>query len=139
MNIGTFPHYGEDVFVIDPDPAVGAVENEYDSLGVVAHQVECLETEPRIFERERVERPDHADIARVVDRGDDFRCEAGGAVEHDEIARGPEKGVHLAQELRADRACLVGAGRSDEHPNPALVWHEERLELVGVERAARLD
>ena len=62
----------------DPDPRVGTVEDERDLLGVVAHQVERLDAQLRVLERERVQHPDHADFGRDVDRRDHLRGEPGG-------------------------------------------------------------
>ena len=46
---------------------------------LVAHQLERLEAELRVLQRERVEHPDHADVRRAVDRRDHLGREARAA------------------------------------------------------------
>src|SRR5205814_9223437 len=102
----------------------------YDSVGVVAHQLERLEPQSRVLERERVEGADHADVARVVDRRDDLGLEARRAVEDDVVARRAEQRIHLAEELGVDGARLVRTGRGYEHVHAARMRHYIGIELV---------
>ena len=63
----------DDLVVGDADAAAGTVEDELDVLAREAHQVEGLEAELRVLEREGIEHADHADGRRVVDRRDHLR------------------------------------------------------------------
>ena len=54
-----------DVLARDADVGVRAVEHELDALAVVAHQLERLEAELRVLQRQRVEHPDHAHVRRA--------------------------------------------------------------------------
>ena len=104
---------------------------------LVVHQVERLETELRVLERQRVERSDDDDVGARVDRRDDLGGEAGRCVD-DHVVDGRAR-------PRARRAAvsvviaLAWSGRrgASSARTPGGVLDEERLELVPVERAAR--
>ena len=83
-------------------------------VGVVLHELERLEAELRVLERQGVEHPDHDDVGRVVDRRDDLGREARRRVDDDPVVVLAQDRVDLAQELGADGARLIGAARGDE-------------------------
>ena len=78
-------------------------------VGVVLHELERLEPELRVLERERVEHPDHDDVGRVVDRRDDLGGEARRRVDDHPVVVLAQDRVDLAQELGADGARLIRA------------------------------
>ena len=84
-HVGRRAEHGVDVALADADAAVRAVEHEADPVAVVLHQLERLEPELRVLERERVEHPDHDEVGRVVDRRDHLGGEARGRVDDDEV------------------------------------------------------
>ena len=107
-------------------------------VGVVLHELEGLEAELRVLQRQGVEHSDHDDVGRVVDRRDDLGGEAGRRVDDDPVVVLAQDRVDLAQELGADRARLIGPPRRDEGVHPRGVQRHERLELVPVEHAGGL-
>ena len=132
------PENGFDVRLADPDAAVRAVQQQVDAVGVVLHELERLEPELGVLERQGVEHPDHDDVGRVVDRRDDLRREARRRVDDDPVVVLAQDRVDLAQELGADGARLIGPARRDERMNARGVVRHEGLELVPVEDARRL-
>ena len=64
-DVGLAAHDRDDVVVGDADAAVGPVEDELDVVAREAHQLERLEAELRVLERQRVEHPDHADAVAL--------------------------------------------------------------------------
>ena len=137
-DVGRAPEHRFHVRLADPDAAVRAVEQQVDVVGVVLHELERLEAELRVLERQGVEHPDHDDVRRVVDRRDDLGREARRRVDDDPVVVLAQDRVDLAQELGADGARLVGAARGDEGVDARRVVRHERLELVPVEDAGRL-
>ena len=62
----------------------------------------------------------------------------GGVSTIDPVVVRAQDRVDLAQELGADGARLVGPPRRDQRPHAGGMRCQERVELVGVERARRL-
>ena len=130
--------HGLHVGLADPDAAVRAVQEQVDVIGVVLHELERLEPELRVLQRQRVEHSHHDDVGRMVDRRDHLCGEPGRGVDDDPVVVLSQDRVDLAQELGADGARLVGAARGDERVHARGVQGHERLQLVPVERARRL-
>ena len=104
---GGRPMIAIDVLVRDPDSRVGTVQDQRDAVGVVAHQLERLEPELRVLERQRVEHADDADVGREVDRGNHLRREARGRVDDHVVAHRPKRREDVSQKVDGHRACLV--------------------------------
>ena len=65
--------------------------------------------------------------------------EAGRGVDDHEVVARPQQRVELAEELDRHRAGLVRPHRRHEHARPARVRRQVGLDLLRVERPARLD
>ena len=91
-HVGLAPEDADDVVVDDADAGVRTVEHELDLRLVVAHQLERLEPELRVLERERVEHADHHEVGARVDRGDHLGREARrGVDDHDVVLRASDR------------------------------------------------
>ena len=138
-HVGLAPDDRHDVVVRDPDPAVRPVEDEPHALAGVAHELERLQPELGVLERERVEHPDHADVRGAVDRGDHLGREPGRRVDDHVVVRGAQGRVHLAQELRGHDSGVIRTGGSDQDARARGMRREVAVELLVVERSAGLD
>ena len=107
-----------------------------DHARLAAHQLERLEPELRVLERERVEHADEDEVGGGVDRRDHLRGEAGWRVDDDDVERRAKRRVDVADQLDGDGARLIGSGRREQHAHAGRVPHQVRVELLRVERAA---
>ena len=133
---GVAPEHVRDVVLADADLALGPVEHQRDHARLAAHQLERLEPELRVLQREGVEHADDDEVGGGVDRRDHLGREPGRRVDDDDVERRPQRRVDVADQLDRDRARLVGPGRGEQHADARRVGHQVARRASG-RRACR--
>ena len=134
-DVGLPSEHVRDIALTDSDLALRPVEHHPDRARIAPHQLEGLEAELRVLEREGVEHAHDDEIARRVDRRDHLGREPGRRVDDDAVERRPQRRVDVPDQLDRDRARLVGPRRREQGAEAGRMRHQVRGELLGVERA----